>query len=344
VGEGGTRAREPGGEGGADPELRALVEKPGARAPDRARGREVFSRTCEQCHTLFGEGGKVGPDLTGSNRADLAYLLSNVVDPNAVVGKEYLATLAWLKDGRLVTGIQRSETATSISLQTQNELVVIAKDEIEESKLSDLSTMPEGLLDAMPEDEIVDLAGYLRGPAQSPMRATKGTSDASSTGSRSGAGARSRVLVGREREIVGRTSGLAKNTFLVPTSSRRLPPDARGAAREGRGQLRRSSDARARRRRGRGLPGGRRSAGGASSTRKTAARRPLADGPKEDPAVVKDGWNRYEIEAKGQRADVDQRQALRRPRGPKRRAARRRRAPAPLGGPTEVRFRTSGSR
>src|SRR5262249_48181501 len=130
-------------------ELTAMLSAKSAPAPDRARGREVFSRTCQQCHTLFGTGGKVGPDLTGSNRADLAYLLSNVVDPNAVVGKDYLATMVWLKDGRLVTGIQKSATDTSITLQTENELVVIAKDEIEESKLSELSTMPEGLLDAL---------------------------------------------------------------------------------------------------------------------------------------------------------------------------------------------------
>src|SRR6185295_13251936 len=63
---------------------------------DLARGRELFSRTCQQCHTLFDVGGKVGPELTGANRKDLDYLLSNVVDPNAVVGKDYLATMVWM--------------------------------------------------------------------------------------------------------------------------------------------------------------------------------------------------------------------------------------------------------
>ena len=49
--------------------------------PDRSLGRAVFAKVCQQCHTLFGTGGQVGPDLTGSNRADLDYLLSNVLDP-----------------------------------------------------------------------------------------------------------------------------------------------------------------------------------------------------------------------------------------------------------------------
>src|SRR5690606_37770056 len=79
---------------------------------DLPRGRAVFARTCQACHTLFGGGGAVGPDLTGANRADLGYLLSNVLDPNAVVGEEYLATLAWTQDGRLVSGIRVGETET----------------------------------------------------------------------------------------------------------------------------------------------------------------------------------------------------------------------------------------
>ncbi|MGI8966038.1 MAG: HEAT repeat domain-containing protein, partial [Limisphaerales bacterium] len=72
-----------------DADKQKLIEKykgviqAGAPSADASRGREIFSRTCQQCHTLFGEGGKIGPDLTGSNRADLDYVLQNVVDPNA---------------------------------------------------------------------------------------------------------------------------------------------------------------------------------------------------------------------------------------------------------------------
>jgi len=65
--------------------VREVLERDGPH--ELARGREVFARTCQQCHTLFGTGGKVGPDITGSQRANLDYLLSNVIDPSAVMAK-----------------------------------------------------------------------------------------------------------------------------------------------------------------------------------------------------------------------------------------------------------------
>jgi putative membrane-bound dehydrogenase-like protein len=141
---------------------RALTPAVLARA-DLRRGRELFARTCQQCHTLFEVGGKLGPDLTGSNRSDLAYLLSNVLDPNAVVGKDYQATLVWTRDGRLVTGIQRAANDTSVTLQSESETVVIAREDIEELRISELSTMPEGLLDALGTEEIRDLIAYVQG-------------------------------------------------------------------------------------------------------------------------------------------------------------------------------------
>ncbi|HEX4646075.1 MAG TPA: c-type cytochrome, partial [Verrucomicrobiae bacterium] len=64
----------------------------GSSPGDASRGRAVFARTCAQCHTLFGTGGKVGPDLTGSNRGDLDYILENIVDPNAVIPNDYRAS------------------------------------------------------------------------------------------------------------------------------------------------------------------------------------------------------------------------------------------------------------
>ena len=49
----------------------------------------MFAKTCQQCHKLYGEGGAIGPDLTGSNRSDLDYLLSNLIDPSAEVGRDF---------------------------------------------------------------------------------------------------------------------------------------------------------------------------------------------------------------------------------------------------------------
>src|SRR5262249_24539332 len=68
---------------------RKIFQAGGSQPGDASRGRGVFAKTCQQCHTLFDTGGKVGPDLTGSNRGDLDYLLQNIVDPNAVIPNDY---------------------------------------------------------------------------------------------------------------------------------------------------------------------------------------------------------------------------------------------------------------
>ena len=108
-----------------------LTSKP-ARPPDPSLGRAVFAKICQQCHTLFGVGGQVGPDLTGSNRADLDYLLSNVLDPSALIGKDYLAHVIATTDGRVLTGIIRAEDKDTITLVTANETITLPKSEVEE--------------------------------------------------------------------------------------------------------------------------------------------------------------------------------------------------------------------
>src|SRR5207237_1516877 len=76
----------------------------GSQPGDAPRGRAVFARVCQQCHTLFEVGGKVGPDLTGSNRADLDYILQNIIDPNAVIPNDYKAWNLETTDERPISG------------------------------------------------------------------------------------------------------------------------------------------------------------------------------------------------------------------------------------------------
>jgi len=68
-------------------------------------GKVIFDKKCAVCHSLFGEGGKVGPDLTGTDRRDRAYLLQSIVDPSAVIRKEYVAYVINTNNGRLLTGV-----------------------------------------------------------------------------------------------------------------------------------------------------------------------------------------------------------------------------------------------
>ncbi len=69
-----------------------------------ANGRALYASVCGACHVMYGEGGKIGPDLTGSGRANLDYLLENIADPSAVVSADYRMSLVTLKDGRASAG------------------------------------------------------------------------------------------------------------------------------------------------------------------------------------------------------------------------------------------------
>ncbi|HZW34352.1 MAG TPA: PVC-type heme-binding CxxCH protein, partial [Isosphaeraceae bacterium] len=118
-------------------------------APDPDRGRALFGRICAQCHRLFGQGGDIGPDLTGSDRANPDYILENVLDPNASVGRDYTVTTVATRDGRLISGILRDQTPAALVIQTPSERINVSREDVEEVKGTNLSMMPEGQLDPL---------------------------------------------------------------------------------------------------------------------------------------------------------------------------------------------------
>jgi len=148
---------------------RARLTEPALAAADRPRGRAVFARTCGSCHRLFDAGETVGPDLTGSNRLDVGYVLENVIDPSAVVGRDYRLEIVKTTGGRIVSGLVTDETDTAITLRTQTEAVVVPKAEIEGRRTDPSSMMPEGLLAGLSEAEVRDLVAYLGSPVQVPL-------------------------------------------------------------------------------------------------------------------------------------------------------------------------------
>ena len=145
----------------------------GSASADAAAGRTVYRRTCQQCHALFGVGSKIAPDLTGSNRANLDYILENLVDPNAVVGRDYQNNVFLMRDSRLVSGLVQSESDSAITVQTVDSVVVLPKKEIVTRSLSDESLMPEGLIDTLTEEALRDLIAYLASPTQVREAGTK---------------------------------------------------------------------------------------------------------------------------------------------------------------------------
>ncbi len=130
---------------------------------DLAKGKMLYTATCGQCHKLFGEGQNVGPDITGSNRADLNYLLENVLDPNAVIGKAYQLNLFTMKDGRVMSGVIKEENAAAVKIAMMGGVeFTLPQADIAKREVSKLSTMPEGLFDALQPEMVVDLVKYLQ--------------------------------------------------------------------------------------------------------------------------------------------------------------------------------------
>lgn len=132
-------------------------------------GRLLFSKSCQQCHKLFGEGQTIGPDLTGYNRSQVEYLLVKIIDPSSQVAKDYHMSVVATQDGRVLTGILVERTPTRYVVQTATERIVLAKDDVEEIKDSPLSIMPEGQLDALTNQQVRDLLGYLGSKSQVPL-------------------------------------------------------------------------------------------------------------------------------------------------------------------------------
>ena len=188
----------------------------GSTPGDAIRGRAVFARVCQQCHTLFEIGGTVGPDITGSNRGDLDYILQNIVDPNAVIPNDYRSSTIDLKDDRVITGIVKKEDANAITVATANETLMLQKEDVSVVRLSDISMMPEGLLEPLTEQEVRDLIYYLGRPGQVPLLGTPDTVAYFFNGKDLGGWNGNMELWRVEKgEIVGEAKqGLSHNEFL----------------------------------------------------------------------------------------------------------------------------------
>src|SRR6185503_817525 len=106
---------------------------------------------------LFNQGGEIGPDLTPYRRDDLATLLLSIVNPSAEVREGFEALLATTKDGRVLTGFLADRDNQVLVLRgVDGQSVTIQQDEISELAPLGQSIMPEGLLDALPEDAVRD--------------------------------------------------------------------------------------------------------------------------------------------------------------------------------------------
>ena len=126
-------------------------------------GKQVFMQTCGPCHKMYGEGGTLGPDITGSNRQNLDYLLSNVLDPSGEIQDDYRMVVVTTRDGRTFSGNVAMENDRTIALSlVGQDTVSIAKSNIQSKDVTNVSMMPAGLWETLEDQQIIDLVGYLR--------------------------------------------------------------------------------------------------------------------------------------------------------------------------------------
>ena len=180
-------------------------------------GRAVFAKTCLNCHTLYAVGGKVGPEITGANRGSLDYLLENILDPSAVIPKEYAATRIVTTDDRNITGIVKSEVNGVLTVVTDRETLTIAVKDIASRKASDLSMMPDDILKQTTEFEFRSLIAYLQTAGQVALLANAENAKEFFNGKDLNNWDGDKELWKVEGgEIVGKTTtGLKRNNFLV---------------------------------------------------------------------------------------------------------------------------------
>ena len=136
-------------------DLRASTGNPHA-------GQLVYKANCASCHQLFGEGTKLGPDLTTANRKDRDFMLISLVDPSSVIRKEFSSVVVQTKDGRVLTGLAVARDDAEVTLiNGKNEKTTVPASEIEDVHESAVSLMPDDLYKKLSPQQLRDLFSYL---------------------------------------------------------------------------------------------------------------------------------------------------------------------------------------
>lgn len=140
-------------------------------------GKAMFAAAnCYACHHFAGDGGAVGPDLTGlAGRFSARDILESVLDPDKVISDQYAASVIVTDSGKTVVGRVTNYSGDGITVNTNmqdpNATVTVNRAHIESLEPSKTSMMPTGLLNTLHEDELLDLMAFLlsRGDPQNPM-------------------------------------------------------------------------------------------------------------------------------------------------------------------------------
>ncbi|HEY2589881.1 MAG TPA: PVC-type heme-binding CxxCH protein [Tepidisphaeraceae bacterium] len=133
---------------------------------DAAHGAKVFATICVACHHFGGVGNAVGPDLASIGDKSPETLLVSILDPNRAVEPRFVGYVVDTNDGRSLTGVLGTETATSITLLQPNvPPVEILRTDIRGLRSTGLSLMPDGLESGLSPQDVADLIAHIRSVA-----------------------------------------------------------------------------------------------------------------------------------------------------------------------------------
>jgi putative membrane-bound dehydrogenase-like protein len=141
---------------------------------DPVKGRLIFKGTCGPCHKMYGEGGIIGPELTGSNRTNVEYILSNVMDPSGEIQDDYKMVVITTRDGRNYAGNIASENDRQVIMRVVGQdAVAINKSNIQSREATAVSMMPPGLFNSLKDQDVLALVAYLRTVEQVKLQVKK---------------------------------------------------------------------------------------------------------------------------------------------------------------------------
>jgi putative heme-binding domain-containing protein len=144
-------------------EVRRLNNDLRAASGNVESGRALFKKHCAVCHQLFGEGNRIGPELTSANRQDRDFLLVSLVDPSSVIRREYVSLVVTTKDGRIFTGLPATQSDSGLTLlDAKGNRQEIPAEQIETLQDSPVSLMPENLYREFTPGQLRDLFAFLQ--------------------------------------------------------------------------------------------------------------------------------------------------------------------------------------
>jgi len=129
---------------------------------DAEKGKVQFMGRCFICHKLFAEGGQIGPDLTGYDRANPDFWLDNLFIPSAEIREGFGAYIVKTKGGQILTGLMDAQDASGIVIKDMaGNKTALKQTDIEKMEASPISLMPEGLTTGMSDADLKDFFAYL---------------------------------------------------------------------------------------------------------------------------------------------------------------------------------------